>query len=400
MNRVLLLENINVKVKKKFVEVGYNVDSTHSMSEEHLLDIIKNYTIIGIRSKTKLNKKILEHATNLKVIGCFCIGTDQVDLETASQKGITVFNSPYMNTRSVAEIIIANIINLSRKVTMRNMEMHDGIWNKTSYQCNEIRGKKIGIIGYGHVGSQVAILSEALGMEVYFYDINNIMPLGNSTKIDSLPEILHLVDYITLHVPLTEETSNMITSRELKLMKNTAYLLNFSRGTVVNIDDLKTALQNKQIAGCAIDVFPIEPNTQEEFHSRLRGMDNVILSPHIGGSTYEAQTNIAEDVGCKIINFMKSGTTKTCVNYPAIKSSKQDNRNISVFNIHYNRPGSMAKINNIISSYGLNVTNSVLSTDSSYGLCIISFGDVDTEGKVINEIIEKIQEISIETRRI
>ena len=402
--KVLLLENVNKISNELFSKHNFIVE-THKKSLEKsvLIEKIKNIDILGIRSKTNITREIIDSAKNLKVIGCFCIGTDQVDLEYAAKKGIVVFNSPYMNTRSVAELAISHIINLSRQVNMRNREMHKGIWNKISDGCMEVRGKTLGIIGYGHVGSQLSILSEAVGMNVLYYDIENVMGLGNSKKCDGLSILLEKSDFVSLHVPLTDQTKNLITKKELNIMKKGSYLINLSRGNVVKINDLKEYLDKGHLGGCAIDVYPSEPKSNGEYNCILQNCNNTILTPHIGGSTLEAQKNIAKDLCEKIIKFLKEGSTQTCVNYPNINLNIYYNKpTIKIFNIHRNIPGVMSDINKIINKYKYNILGSTLGTDNNQGLCIFSLNGKSTSDikNEISLILNDIQDLdsSIITR--
>ena len=388
--RVLLLENIHDICGEIFRKEQYEiVHCKQSLEKSKLIEIIKTIDIIGIRSKTNLTEEVLSNAANLKVIGVFCIGTDQVDLNYASQKGITVFNSPYMNTRSVAELAISHIINLARQVNMRNREMHNGIWNKTCNKCMEIREKNLGIIGYGHVGSQLSVLAEAIGMNVYFYDIDNVMALGNSKNCESLDKLLEISDFISVHVPLTNETKNLISKKDFFKMKKGSYLLNLSRGNVVNIEDLKIYIDNGHLGGCAIDVFPSEPKSNGDFSCILKNSRNTILTPHIGGSTGEAQKNIALDLSNKILKFIKEGSTQTCVNYPNIFLNTRYNKScVKILNIHTNKPGVMSNINEIINNYNYNILGSSLGTDESFGISLISLN-----GKADNEMLDDILEL-------
>ena len=400
--KILLLENIDNYAITYFTNLGYSIDIHNtSLSKDKLLEIITDYNIIGIRSKTQIDKDIIDKSKSLLVIGCFCIGTNQVDLEYCSKKGISVINSPFMNTRSVAELVISHIINLSRQVNMRNIEMHNKVWNKTSLNSIEIRNKTIGIIGYGHVGSQVSILAEALGMKVIYYDIKNIMNLGNSVKCETLDELLKKSDFVTCHVPLYETTENLISENQLKKMKKGSYLLNLSRGKVVDIVSLKKYLDNKHLYGAALDVYPEEPSKNGEYTNILQNTYNVILTPHIGGSTKEAQTHIAEDVCSKINMFLYEGITSSSVNLPSIEQNKVQKINcFTIFNIHKNISGVMSKINNIIMNYGSNIVSSNLSTFKDIGVSRISLNGNNTNKQIIEEIKNEIEllEYNIKTR--
>jgi len=306
--KVLLLEGIHDIAKERFEKEGYEVISLKgALSEQELIDLIKDIDIIGIRSKTKISKKVLDKATHLSIIGCFCIGTDNVDLTAAEQKKIKVFNSPYCSSRSVAELIISEIVLLSRRIGDKNIDMHNGNWNKSAVNSYEIRNKILGIIGYGHVGSQVSILAEAMGMKVIFYDIESKLPFGNAIACQNLVELLQKANYITLHVPETPLTKNLITEKEINLMLPGSYLLNASRGSVVDLEALAKALTNGHLAGCAIDVFNNEPLVNcTNWYSILQKCPNTILTPHIGGSTLEAQYAIANDIVNKIFNYLET----------------------------------------------------------------------------------------------
>ena len=369
--KALLLENISKQAKELLEQHNIQVDYHNGSYDLKKVTNIDTYDIIGIRSKTILDKATIDLATNLKVIGSFCIGTDKVDLDYCQSRGIAVFNSPVMSTRSVAELVIAHIINLSRKVTKRNYEMHLGIWNKTCANSNEIRGKTIGIIGYGHVGSQVSVLAEALGMNVLFYDIINVMALGNSIRCQTMEEVLRSSDFVTIHVPLTENTENLLDRDGINMMKKGAYLLNLSRGKVIDLQALRESIDDDHLGGCALDVYPSEPKANcDNWENIMQHAHNTILTPHIGGATEEAQTNIGIDVSHKIINYLNRGITIECLTLPHINNSSIETHQI--VNVHHNIPGVISKISNIITSYGCNIVNSVLSTNENIGVCLIS----------------------------
>jgi len=339
--KILLLENIHETAVEAFKSEEFQVEYVKgALTEAELCEKIKDVHAMGIRSKTKVTEKALACAERLLCIGCFCIGTDQVDLEAAQKKGVPVFNSPFSNSRSVAELIIAQIIVLSRKLGDKNIEMHKGVWDKSAKNCHEIRGKSLGIVGYGHIGSQLSVLAESLGMRVMFYDIENIMPLGNSKRCTSLDELLTKSDFVTLHVPRTEQTKNMIGDKEINLMKKGSYLLNASRGTVVVIDALVKGLKSEHLAGAYVDVFPTEPeeNNNDWKHS-LQGCHNTTLTPHIGGSTEEAQLAIGIEVAEKIVKMINRGSTTTAVNFPAIELPYGGTSTHRILNIHQNIPG-------------------------------------------------------------
>ncbi|OMJ08787.1 putative D-3-phosphoglycerate dehydrogenase [Smittium culicis] len=360
--KVLLLEGISQQAVNNISAAGYQVESiSKGLTDEELIEKIKDVHAIGIRSKTNLTKKILEHAEKLIVIGCFCIGTNQVDLDFAASRGISVFNSPFSNSRSVAELIIAEIVILSRMLGERIKEMATGTWNKLSKNCNEIRGKTLGIVGYGHIGTQLSVLAEAMGMRVIYHDILPLMPLGMSNQVQSLSDLLKNADFVSLHVPETPDTINMIGKAEIAQMKPGSFLLNASRGTVVDIPSLADALRAGHLAGAAIDVFPSEPlKNGNYFESELIGCPNVIMTPHIGGSTEEAQRLIGIEVSTAIVKFINNGTSTNAVNFPevdlkAIPSS--DNTTLRIVNVHKNVPGVLQQLNSILSPY--NVTKQV-----------------------------------------
>ncbi|KAJ3198695.1 Phosphoglycerate dehydrogenase ser3 [Dinochytrium kinnereticum] len=323
-----------------------------ALPEDQLKEKIKDVHAIGLRSKTQLTKEVLQEAKELLVIGCFCIGTNQVNLEYAASRGIAVFNSPFSNSRSVAELVIAEIIALSRQVTDRNAEMHAGSWNKVSLMnCHEIKGKTLGIIGYGHIGSQLSVLADSFGMAVIYYDVLQIMHLGTAKPTASLGDLLKQADIVSLHVPETPETKNMIGEREISQMKKGAYLINASRGTVVDIPALASALKSGHLAGAAVDVFPVEPFTNgKNFSSELVGSPNTILTPHIGGSTEEAQSAIGVEVGSALLKFLKTGSTLGAVNFPEVdlRTSSSKKKLVRILNCHQNVPGVLKRSKSVI----------------------------------------------------
>lgn len=316
-----------------------------ALAGEELIQKIREVHVIGIRSKTKLTKEVLKEAKHLLAVGCFCIGTNQVDLQAAAKQGIAVFNSPFSNSRSVAELVIGEIIMLARQLGDRNSEMHNGVWNKVSKACYEIRGKILGIVGYGHIGAQLSVLAEAMGMTVYFYDVLQIMPLGQAKPVETLDELLAISDYISLHVPETEDTRNLIGDHEIQQMKKGAYLLNNARGTVVQIPALTKGLQSGHLAGAAIDVFPKEPASNGphfNYYPELLACPNLILTPHIGGSTEEAQSMIGLEVSQSLTKYINEGTSLNAVNFPEIdiRAIREDDKNtVRVLYIHQNIPG-------------------------------------------------------------
>jgi D-3-phosphoglycerate dehydrogenase len=375
--KILLLEGVHPACVEKFSQAGYTAELVKTAySEEQLCKAIGPTHILGIRSKTTVTKKVLEHAKHLLAVGCFCIGTDQVDLDEAARRGIPVFNAPFSNTRSVAELTIAEVVMLARRAAHKSQLLHSGVWEKSAEGCFEIRNKSIGIIGYGHIGPQVGLLAEAFGMKVYYYDIVGKLPLGNAVPTTSLEELLTLSDFVSLHVPDTSETRGMIGREEISRMKDGAFLLNLSRGRVVDLEAVKEALLSKKLAGGAFDVFPDEPTSNDErFSCPLVGLENVILTPHIGGSTSEAQRNIGLEVGATFIKFIETGSTTGAVNFPQVELPVvRDSHRI--LNIHRNVPGVLSSINSIIASMGANIRAQYLETRGEVGYLII---DIDSE---------------------
>ena len=395
------MEGIHPQAKKLFEKQAFQVKTLSSCANSKTLLQTDPYTALGIRSRTELTSDFFNQSGDLLSVGAFCIGINQMDLKSATQKGVAVFNSPYSNTRSVAELTLANIINLSRKITQLNHLAHLGKWKKTSQSSYEVRRKVLGIIGYGHIGSQVSVLAEALGMKVYYYDVQKKLSLGNAKALSSLEEMLPLCDFLTLHVPQTPQTKNMITKKEFKNMKKGSYLINTSRGSTVCLSDLVTALKEKKLNGAAIDVFPEEPAGSDEiFSNDLQKMDNVILTPHIGGSTEEAQVGIANDVAQRLIDYLKKGDSAGSVNFPQLSPPPVLNKEktLRMANIHKNTAGVLSEINSLISKWGLNVQAQYLATTLEIGYVII---DVEMENqKKGMDIVHAIQKLntSIKTR--
>ena len=393
--KALLLENIHPVAKSQLEKEGFTVELLkHAPPEDELIELLQNYSAVGLRSKTKITKRVLEE-TNLTAVCCFCIGTNQVELGVANSLGIPVFNAPHSNTRSVAELMISHIVALSRQIGDRNMKAHSGVWDKSAVGANEIRGKILGIIGYGHIGSQVSVLAEAMGMKVQYFDVVKKLPLGNATQINTMEELLQTSDYVTLHVPETPETIQMFGKNELAQMKKGSYLLNAARGSTIVIDDLADAIKSGHLAGCAIDVFPKEPrNPTEEFSSPLQGLPNVILTPHIGGSTEEAQVNIGYEVSESMAKYFKTGSTLGAVNFPELDAPLRPGTS-RILNVHQNKPGVLGQINNIISNSGTNIDGQLLATDEKVGYLMV---DVHTDHaeSIASEI--KALDSSIKTR--
>ena len=357
-------------------EDGFSVELVkESLSEDQLIDKIKGVHVLGVRSKTQVTKNVLDAANKLLVVGAFCIGTTQIDLDYCRKKGVVVFNAPYSNTRSVVELAIGQIIMLMRHVFPRSMEIHNGLWNKTAANSREVRGKNLGIVGYGNIGKQLSVLAEAIGMRVYYYDIDDKLAIGNAVKCDTLENLLNVSDVVTLHIDDNKANHDFIGEREINQMKNGSMLINLSRGFVVDIKALVNALKSGKLAGAAVDVYPEEPRSNGEFMTELQGLTNVILTPHIGGSTEEAQRNIADFVPNKIMDYVNSGNTVDAVNFPNIRLPKQKNAH-RFLHIHKNVPGVMAKINKVLAKYEMNITGQYLSTDIEVGYVIT---DLDKE---------------------
>ena len=392
--RVLLLEKIHPIARERLLEAGVKVSEIDkALSEDELLEKAKDFDAIGIRSKTKVTDKVLKGLPNLQAIGAFCIGINQVALECANQGGVPVFNAPYSNTRSVAELVICEMIALARQLGDRSMKAHQGEWLKSAVGAHEIRGKNLGIIGYGHIGSQVSVLAEAMGLNVHYYDIVKKLPLGNANAKESLKELLVCSDFVSLHVPETAMTKNMIGAEELSYMRQGAYLLNASRGSVVDIAALVESLQNGHLGGAAVDVFPVEPaKNTDSFESELRGLDNVILTPHIGGSTEEAQKNIGIEVSESLIQFLKNGGTHGAVNFPNLDLPPTQTAQRLV-NVHKNVPGVLGEINGIVSKVGANIKRQFLSTDSSVGYVVM-----DLESDNVSQVFQEVSNLDTSMR--
>ena len=377
--KVVLLENVHRRAVDLLDGEGYSVELHEgSLSEDELISIAGDAHLLGIRSKTRLTERFFEATTNLWGVGAFCIGTNQIDLIAAAQRGVVVFNAPFSNTRSVAEKVIGEIIVLHRRLFDRSSQMHAGAWKKSARGAHEIRGKTLGVVGYGRIGSQVSVLAEGMGMQVMYYDAVDVLPLGNARPAGSLEELLRESDCVTLHVPDAPTTHNMITARELSLMKPGAYLINNSRGTVVNIAHLSDALASGHVGGAAIDVFPEEPKGGEApFETPLRGIENVILTPHIGGSTLEAQANIASEVGQKLIKLMNNGSTTTAVNLPEVDLPSLHPDHHRIIHVHRNVPGVLSAINRVTGDASINIAAQYLQSDSHHSYMIM---DVDESG--------------------
>ncbi len=387
---VLLLENVHPIGVELMKQEGYNVEVVSSaLTEEELAEKIKSVSILGIRSKTQVTKKVLENANRLMAIGAFCIGTNQIDLEMCLEKGIAVFNAPFSNTRSVVEMAIAEIIFLRRKLFDKSVNMHQGVWDKSADGSFEVRGKKLGIVGYGNIGAQLSVLAENMGMDVYYYDVLEKLALGNATKIDSLDELLETCDIVSLHVDGRKENHLLLDRDRIQKMKKGALLINLSRGHVVEIPALRDALESGHLAGAGIDVFPSEPkNNDEPFDSELLNLPNTILTPHIGGSTSEAQVNIAKFVPGKIMEYINTGNTYNSVNFPNIQLPFLHDAH-RLIHIHLNEPGVMAKINQILANHHINIVGQYLKTNEKIGYVI-----TDIDKAYSPEVIDELKNIS------
>jgi D-3-phosphoglycerate dehydrogenase len=370
---ILFLENISDAAVKYFNNAGYTSVKKLSgaLSEEQLIKEIKNVHLVGIRSKTQMTKKVLDAAEKLQAIGCFCIGTNQVDLQEATKKGIAVFNAPYSNTRSVAELVIGASIILIRKIIDKNTAAHQGIWMKDASGSYELRGKTLGIIGYGSIGSQLSVLAESLGMKVVFYDVETKLPLGNAEQKKTLKDMLAISDIVTLHVPELPSTKNLINKTNLKYFKKGSTLINYARGEVVDLDALATFLKEGHLSGAAVDVYPWEPEKNgDKFTTPLQGLSNVILTPHIGGSTQEAQHNIGEDVSNKLYKFLEKGITTGSHTTPGLNLPPQEGTH-RILHIHNNVPGVMSEINTTLAKNHINILGQYLKTNDEIGYVVL-----------------------------
>jgi D-3-phosphoglycerate dehydrogenase len=375
--KVLLLENIHSSATELFGNEGFQVERAGgALREAELIERVRDVHVLGIRSKTQITPAVLAEARRLLALGAFCIGTNQVALADANLRGVPVFNAPFSNTRSVAEMILAEVIVLSRQLFDRSREVHDGTWKKVAAGCHEVRGKTLGIVGYGHIGRQVGVLAEMIGMRVLFFDIASRLPMGNNRSVPTLEDLLAASDFVTLHVPETVATRGMIGAAELARMKPGACLLNASRGTVVDLGALADAVRAGQVGGVAVDVYPEEPESNSDgFGSALRGLPNTVLTPHIGGSTEEAQEAIGREVATSLIKFVNSGATTGAVNFPQIELPQARGTH-RILNVHRNVPGVIRDITQIISDKGANIHAQMLATDPSIGYLIV---DLDQE---------------------
>ena len=376
--KVLFLENISDKAVQYFKDQGYTdvKKLSGALSEEELIKAIKDVHILGIRSKTFISKKVFDNAKKLQAIGCFCIGINQVDVKACKQKGVALFNAPYSNTRSVAELVIGASIMLIRRITDKNLAAHNGIWNKEAKGSFELRGKTIGIIGYGNIGTQLSVMAEAMGLKVKFYDIETKLPIGNASAVKSLKDLVSTVDIISVHVPETNQTKNLISKAVIKQCKQGSILINYARGEVVDLEALSIAIKDKQLSGAAIDVFPIEPEKNgDKFSTPLQGLSNVILTPHIGGSTEEAQENIGEDVSIKLYQYLERGVSYGSHTIPGISLPAVENAH-RILHIHNNVPGVLSAINTVMSKNKINILGQYLKTNEEIGYVVL---DVDSK---------------------
>ena len=387
--KVLLLENVHPIAIQLFEQEGFNVEiKKGALDEDELIEAIRDVSILGIRSKTNVSARVLEHANKLMTIGAFCIGTNQIDLEACTEKGIAVFNAPYSNTRSVVELAIGEIIMLIRSVVPKSNLMHRGGWDKSAKNSFEVRGKKLGLVGYGNIGTQLSVVAEALGMEVYFYDVVDKLALGNARKCKTLDELLSVSDIISLHTDGRKENKNLISYREFGLMKNGVIFLNLSRGHIVDIPALVDAIERGKVVGAGIDVFPQEPKTNnEEFINALRTQPNVILTPHIGGSTEEAQANIGSFVPGKLLEYINNGSTYGSVNFPELQLPLLKGAH-RLLHIHANVPGILAKMNTIFAKYHINIHGQYLKTNEQIGYVI-----TDVAKEYADEVVEELKGI-------
>ena len=386
--KIVLLEGIHSSAVDAFKADGYTgvEHFEKSMPEPQLVETVRDAHLVGIRSATQLTAKVFAAANHLIAVGCFCIGTNQVDLDAAQDHGVAVFNAPFSNTRSVAELVLAEIILLMRGIPTRNAAAHRGQWLKTTSGSREARGKTLGIVGYGHIGTQVGVLAESLGMQVVFFDIETKLAMGNARQMPTLESLLEISDMVTLHVPQTPQTTKMIEGGALARMKKGAGLVNAARGSVVDIDALVEALKSKHIGGAALDVFPKEPKgAHDEFVSPLRGMDNVILTPHVGGSTIEAQHDIGIEVSSKLLKYSNNGSTLGAVNFPEVSLPAHPGQH-RLLHIHRNQPGVLSKVNAIFSKQRINIAGQYLQTNSKIGYVVI---DIETEERAVSQNLKR-----------
>lgn len=395
MTRIVLFENIHPSAREVFSAAGFTdiVTHTSALSGDDLLQAVRGAQVLGIRSRTQLTADVLATMPDLRCVGCFCIGTNQVDLDTALSQGVPVFNAPFSNTRSVAELVLGEAILLLRRIPEKNARVHQGFWDKSAEGAFEARGKTLGIVGYGNIGSQVGTLAEAAGMRVLFHDVEAKLPLGNAKATASLKNFLAQADVVTLHVPGGEGTKNLMDQDAIGAMKPGSILINASRGTVVDIDALHAALESGHLSGAAIDVFPTEPKSvNEPLNSPLRGMDNVLLTPHIGGSTQESQENIGREVAEKLVSFVKTGATKGSVNFPEVSTRDSDGA-ARILHVHRNLPGAMGTLTSIMAENGLNIVSQRLQTRGQIGYVV-----TDVDGQVSDTVMAALKSSPVTVR--
>lgn len=387
--KVLLLEGVSAKGIQLLKDDGFQVEALKTaLTEDELLEKVKNLHILGIRSKTQVSRKVIEASNKLLAIACFCIGTDQVDLASAQERGIPIFNAPFANTRSVAELIIGNIVGLSRRIGECTMQMHRGAWFKQANGCFEIRGKTLGLVGYGHIGAQLSVLAESMGLNVIYYDVVPKLPMGNASQVSTLPELLAQSDFVSLHVPKLPSTKDMMAKEQFAQMKKGSFFLNASRGNVVVIHDLAEALKSGHLRGAYVDVFPVEPGSNGEnlFTSELCGLDNVLMTPHVGGSTEEAQAKIGEEVAFALLKCINEGSTYGAVNFPEVDMKRDSTVEAHrVLIIHENKPGVMSAINKVFSEAEANIIAQILNTKGPVGYAV-----VDTNVEASTEVKSKL----------
>ncbi len=387
---IVLFEGIHDTAVENFRRFGYTSVTRlpHALQGDELSDMLSTAHMVGVRSRTKLTKEVLEAAPKLMGIGCFCIGTNQVDLTVAAKRGIAVFNAPHSNTRSVAELVIAESVMLYRGLADKSAAAHAGQWKKTAAKSHELRGRTIGIVGYGHIGSQVSILAEAFGMTVVYHDIMPKLPMGNARQLGSLDEVLAVSDIVTFHVPQAASTKNLMSAERIAQMKPGAMLINASRGNVVDIDALRAALEDGRVGGAAIDVFPTEPKSNDEpFETPLRGLPNVVLTPHIGGSTLEAQQNIGVEVSTKLIHYSDLGSTIGTVNFPELSLPPHEGMH-RLLHVHENRPGVLMEINRVVSATETNIAAQYLQTTAEVGYVVMDINHQHTD-----QLLESLRQV-------
>ena len=394
INRALLLENIHPDATARLTKAGYQVETmTRALGEDELIEKVQGVSLLGIRSQTQVTERVLAAAPDLLAVGAFCIGTNQVDLAAAARRGVAVFNAPFSNTRSVVELAVAEIISLARRLPAKNMKMHEGVWDKSAKGAHEVRGRKLGIVGYGNIGTQLSVIAESLGMSVYFYDIADKLAIGNARRCSTLQELLESVETVTLHVDGRAGNHGFFGEQEFALMRPRSLFLNLSRGFVVDHAALRRHVESGHIAGAAIDVFPKEPKANgEEFVSELRGLPNVILTPHIGGSTEEAQQDIGDFVSGKLADFANGGATAMSVNLPnvALPAVPGTHR---LIHVHQNVPGVLASINRVLADHGVNVEGQLLRTRDDFGYVITDIGTQYSE-----EVLDKLRAMDVTIR--